>query len=76
MLVPQKQNMLPAVGKQFINSVTFSAPKSEMQRQAEANSQRDWAQEFRGRTLQYLSTDNGLSVKKLINLFVDCTFSY
>ena len=76
MLEPRNQNMLPVLGKQFINSVTFSAPKSTMQMQADANNQINWAQKLRGRTLRYQSTGNGLSVTKLMNLCSDGTFSY
>lgn len=76
MLEPQNQNMLPTLGKQFINSVSFSVPKSERQLQADANSNINWDQTLRGRTLRYERTSNGLTVEKQINLCSDGSFTY
>jgi hypothetical protein len=73
MLEPRQQNLLPGVGEQFIRSIAFSAPKSAAEA---ANAGIDWNQQLRGRSLKYMSTGNGLSVTKLMNLCSDGSFSY
>jgi hypothetical protein len=73
MLEPRNQNMLPALGRQFISSISFSAPQSAA---AAGGGNIDWNQRLRGRTLTYRSTSNGMSITKLMNLCSDGRFSY
>ena len=73
MLEPRNQNMLPALGQQFISSISFSAPQSAA---AAGGGNIDWNQRLRGRTLKYQSTSNGLSITKLMNLCSNGAFSY
>jgi len=77
MLEPRGQDSLSALGRDFIASIAFSAPQTAPAAgTGNDNGNIDWNQQLRGRSLQYLHTNNGLSVKKLMNLCSDGTFSY
>lgn len=76
MLEPAGQNLLPALGKQFIQEATFSAPQVAKQAQGSNSGPINWDRELRGRTLQYLKTSSGLSVDKRMNLCSDGSFIY
>ena len=76
MLEPAGQNLLPALGRQFIQAATFSAPRVAQQTQGGNGGPIDWDRELRGRTLQYLKTSNGLSIDKRMNLCSDGSFIY
>lgn len=71
MLEPEGQNLLTSLGPQFLSAMTFSQPVVAQQAAPRAqgeNSNMDWNQTLRGRTLRYLKTGNGLSVDKRMNL--------
>ncbi len=76
MLEPQNQNLLAEVGRKFIQSVKFNRPQASVPANADGNQNIDWDQALRGRTLQYLKTNNGLSVDKRMNLCSDGSFFY
>jgi hypothetical protein len=66
-LEPENQISLAAIGKQLIQSIVFSAPKTAAQVRAETSSSINWVRELSGRTLEYASTDEGRSIKKRMN---------
>jgi len=68
MLEPEKQDALPALGKKLIQSVVFSSPENIARARAETGKNPDWERVIRGRSLEYLKTDDGHSVKKRMSL--------
>lgn len=76
MLEPENQNILPELGKKFIQSVVFSAPETVRQARAEVDKKINWERLIRGRTLQYTKTDDGRSIKKSMSLCSNGRFYY
>jgi hypothetical protein len=76
MLEPEDQKSLPALGKQLIQSVVFSATQTAAQLRSEAGKNIDWERVIRGRTLEYIQTDDGSSTKKTMSLCSNGRFYY
>jgi hypothetical protein len=70
-LEPENQSALSALGKQLIQSIAFSAPKTAAQVRAESSSNINWVRELSGRTLEFARTDDGRVIKKRMNLCSD-----
>lgn len=76
MIEPKSQNLTQKVVDQLFDSTVFSSPKTEAEIQQEANSNINWDESIRGRTLRYLYTGGGQHIEKKMNLCSDGSFYY
>lgn len=74
-LEPKDKAQFNVITKNLVGSVRFKAAKPQVVQQA-SDKNINWEQELKGRTLNYMRTENGMSINRKMNLCSNHNFSY